>query len=192
MISLNRRPADILLQWVVPILLMGLAVNQIRLALTHNLSPWKGGGFGMFAVIDQPKGRALTAEGLDSNGSRCRLDLALDGPEPDARAVRLSLRLRTKPDPAAYERLADHLLASDFVRKGSTRSWESRSEDRDPRDDQGVPTCRLTRSRHGSSEVGSTTKLRALRLQVWRPRFDTSLGRLSYDPVGTGFQYGDW
>ena len=146
----------------------------------------------MFAVIDQPKGRALTAEGLDSNGSRCRLDLALDGPEPDARAVRLSLRLRTKPDAAAYERLADHLMASDFVREESARSRKGRPEDGNPRDDHAARTCRLARSRHGGNEVGATTQLRALRLQVWRPRFDNSLGRLSYDPVGTGFQYGDW
>ena len=146
----------------------------------------------MFAAIDQPKGRALTAEGLDSNGSRCRLDLALDGPEPDARAVRLSLRLRTKPDAAAYERLADHLMASDFVREESARSRKGRPEDGNPRDDHAARTCRLARSRHGGNEVGATTQLRALRLQVWRPRFDNSLGRLSYDPVGTGFQYGDW
>ena len=192
MTSSNRGPADVLLQWVVPILLIGLAVNQIRLALTHNLSPWKGGGFGMFAVIDQPKMRALTAEGLDSNGSRCRVDLALDGPDADARAVRLSLRLRTEPDAAAYERLADHLMASDFVRTGSTRSGEGRSEDRDPPDGQAAPTCRLTRSRHGGSKAGSTTQLRAIRLQVWRPRFDASSGRLSHDPVGAGLQYGDW
>jgi hypothetical protein len=33
-------------------LLMGVAVMQVVLAKTADLSPWKGGGFGMFATTD--------------------------------------------------------------------------------------------------------------------------------------------
>jgi hypothetical protein len=38
--------------WLPALLLAAVAVTQIVLAHTTDLSPWKGGGFGMFATID--------------------------------------------------------------------------------------------------------------------------------------------
>jgi len=38
--------------WVPPALLAAVAVLQIGLARTVHLTPWKGGGFGMFATLD--------------------------------------------------------------------------------------------------------------------------------------------
>jgi hypothetical protein len=38
--------------WLPSVLLVAVAGVQIPLAHTANLSPWKGGGFGMFATID--------------------------------------------------------------------------------------------------------------------------------------------
>ena len=41
-----------LVLWAAPGLLLLIAANQYRLAYTRNLSPWKGGGFGMFSTVD--------------------------------------------------------------------------------------------------------------------------------------------
>jgi hypothetical protein len=47
---------------LLPILiLVVVAGNQHRLAHTRDLSPWSGGGFGMFASVDSPNGRHLHA-----------------------------------------------------------------------------------------------------------------------------------
>lgn len=55
---------ETLLKWSVPLLLCIVAVTQILLVHTKNLTPWKGGGFGMFAAIDRMERRVLqiTAE----------------------------------------------------------------------------------------------------------------------------------
>jgi hypothetical protein len=43
------------------ILLTALALSQIYLARTVSLSPWAGGGFGMFSTPDAPRNRAVRA-----------------------------------------------------------------------------------------------------------------------------------
>ena len=60
--------------WLVPIILCGVAVAQMVLAQTVDLSSWKGGGFGMFASVDSPSMRTVTAEGVDESGKRVRID----------------------------------------------------------------------------------------------------------------------
>lgn len=47
--------------WLPAVLLSIVAVNQLRLAFTESLSPWSGGGFGMFAATDSPGHRHLHA-----------------------------------------------------------------------------------------------------------------------------------
>jgi hypothetical protein len=48
--------------WLLPVfLLIVVAVNQLRLAHTEALSPWSGGGFGMFSTTDSPDNRHLHA-----------------------------------------------------------------------------------------------------------------------------------
>ena len=44
---------------VPPLLLFVVAVIQIALARTSDLTPWKGGGFGMFATLDHAAYRAV-------------------------------------------------------------------------------------------------------------------------------------
>ncbi len=43
------------------ILLVVLALSQIYLARTESLSPWAGGGFGMFSTPDAPRSRTVRA-----------------------------------------------------------------------------------------------------------------------------------
>jgi hypothetical protein len=47
------------LVWGSPLLLCAIACLQIYLAMTKSLSPWKGGGFGMFSTVDSPDARFL-------------------------------------------------------------------------------------------------------------------------------------
>jgi hypothetical protein len=49
------------LQAVPVLLLIAVAVNQIRLAHAADISPWKGGGFGMFASTDGGMNRNIRA-----------------------------------------------------------------------------------------------------------------------------------
>jgi hypothetical protein len=55
----TRAGLRILRYWLPAVLLSLVAVNQLRLAFTESVSPWSGGGFGMFAVTDSPGHRHL-------------------------------------------------------------------------------------------------------------------------------------
>jgi hypothetical protein len=47
--------------WIAPGLLCGIALTQLLFAHFSSLSPWKGGGFGMFSTVDSPGARFLRA-----------------------------------------------------------------------------------------------------------------------------------
>ena len=53
------------------ILLVSIAILQINLAHSIELSPWKGGGFGMFSVISK---RYLAIQVTNQAGQKIHLD----------------------------------------------------------------------------------------------------------------------
>ena len=53
--------------WGSPLLLCAIACLQIFLAMTKSLSPWKGGGFGMFSTVDSPDARFLRIYLINGN-----------------------------------------------------------------------------------------------------------------------------
>ncbi|MBP0001466.1 MAG: hypothetical protein J7641_21165 [Cyanobacteria bacterium SID2] len=95
--------------WLTPLLLVTIAIVQIYLASTANLSPWKGGGFGMFSTIDAPSMRVLLAEGVDTENQLVRLDVFGDLDKPTRR------RLQALPKVDDLEEIAQQLLAQEFV-----------------------------------------------------------------------------
>jgi hypothetical protein len=63
---LHRR--DRALAWALPVVLIVVALTQITLAHTRDLTPWKGGGFGMFASVDLLSYRPVQAEFVTDAG----------------------------------------------------------------------------------------------------------------------------
>ena len=55
----DRGPDLRLLKFAAPILLSTLACLQIVLGLFFGLTPWKGGGFGMFSTVDSNGARSI-------------------------------------------------------------------------------------------------------------------------------------
>lgn len=85
-------------RWLPAILLVAIALHQIARAEMASLSPWKGGGFGMFATTDRGLNRRVLAFALSDDGA-VRLSI------PGDRA-NLVQRARALPDPRRLERLA--------------------------------------------------------------------------------------
>lgn len=54
-----HRKWDAAAPWIAPLLLCAIAVAQIAFSQLSTLSPWKGGGFGMFSTVDSPAARFL-------------------------------------------------------------------------------------------------------------------------------------
>lgn len=95
------------LAWLAPLLLLALALNQLRLVHSEALSPWLGGGFGMFSTLDGGSNRSLRA-------------FALDGPyereiRPHVELGDVERRARVHPTPANLDRLALALLDAGAV-----------------------------------------------------------------------------
>jgi hypothetical protein len=86
-----------------PAALVLAALHQIHLARTELLSPWKGGGFGMFATTDRSGTRDVRAYAV---GERGETRLAI----PDELAE-LRVRARDLPSRANLAELAARILA---------------------------------------------------------------------------------
>jgi hypothetical protein len=81
-----------------PLLLLGVAATQMVLARTAHLSPWKGGGFGMFASVDgMPFRQVRVYVAAPSRSEELRIPASLE----DATA-----RAATFPHRRALEALA--------------------------------------------------------------------------------------
>lgn len=82
-----------------PVLLLLLIAVHLTLVASVRLSPWLGGGFGMFATPDE---RHLAAYAVDAEGGKTELALP-DALHEDA------LRAHGLPSPARLRALADDL-----------------------------------------------------------------------------------
>lgn len=47
------------IHWIPPLILIFVFIHQFYLVQTHNLTQWKGGGFGMFSTVDKQTERVL-------------------------------------------------------------------------------------------------------------------------------------
>ena len=79
--------------WLPALLLTVVALNQLRLARTESLSPWSGGGFGMFSSTDSPGNRHLHAF-VQNDGIRREVAIPPDLAETVRRATTLPTRQR--------------------------------------------------------------------------------------------------
>ena len=118
-----RRSIDIrVLKYLAPALLTTLACIQLFLGLNFGLTPWKGGGFGMFSTVDSPGARTI------------RVYLETDDGEIPTKLPtwRKKYRNYTRSFPTDFRvhRLAVDLAAATWVyRKTDSSSKDEKSSD---------------------------------------------------------------
>lgn len=100
--------------WLAPVALVAIALHQIALAHLADLSPWKGGGYGMFSTTDHGDARRLRVFALDGGGER-RVPIP---PE----LVNLTFRVRDLPRERALARLARELAEASPERVAQARA----------------------------------------------------------------------
>jgi len=106
---------EVLARWLVPGLLVLVAMVQVGLSLRTELTPWKGGGFGMFAVVDSPELRTVEILATTAGGEVVRLDAA------DFLASREWRSMRSMPMPGQLGRIGERVLSERIVPMGSRR-----------------------------------------------------------------------
>ncbi|MEM1296327.1 MAG: hypothetical protein AAGH89_13245 [Verrucomicrobiota bacterium] len=172
-------------RWLAPGLLVGVAVVQIIISLTQNLTPWKGGGFGMFASTDSLSMRVVSCEALTSDGREILVD-ALDAVGSDRRDT-----MRSMPSKRSLVWLGHLLLDREFVPESARRNAaEERLKNENPdldwstafgdsRSDSFYRPIRAS----DPDDVESAT-LSRVKLQWWRVSYDGEGGRLRTTSIG--------
>lgn len=188
-------------------ILVMVALLQLYLTHTANLSPWKGGGFGMFGATDAPDMRVIHAEGLDQDGNLIQVDVysALDG-----RTIR---RMHTLPRQSDLEQMAPQFVAQSVVpttiqRQAIYQKLQSDNPDipavQDLIRNKGFiplpnqishplaqPLYRL-KTVYDPDVPGAMKDLKAIRLRWWRIRFDQAHHRLWSEPLSPVVKAGAW
>lgn len=148
--TMSRR--SLLLALCAPAVLVAVALLQLYLAHNHDLSPWKGGGFGMFAAVDRVEHRVVRAtfEGV----ARQPIDVqaVAELSYPDKQLVDRALSMPTQ---AALARLAARM---------DDLTWVTTADGvLTPADDDEASTADV-----------SSEQYPALSVSVWRLRYDGS------------------
>ena len=143
----------------------------------------------MFATVDSPLMRTITAEGRDESGNLVRID-AFELMSESER-----LRWRSWPDPALLERLADRMGTYDYVREGSQRglALERFREENPglaiPEDDGFGEWVRPWRA---GDPAGEGSRLRAVRIGAWKMRYLADENRIAMEELGEPVVRGEW
>lgn len=141
-----------------PVIAAAIAVGQVALATTTELSPWRGGGFGMFSTIDAHHQRFVRLTATTASGEAVPLDPATFTSVPllDER----ERAVRANPTEANFAALHRRIAATRWV----------------SRDGVGLPAAAA--STHGSGPA-SALFIDEVHLKVYRLEFAQDTGRLT-------------
>ena len=154
---------DRVLAFIVPLLLVAVATNQVRLATTADLTPWLGGGFGMFASPDRVDHRAMrgyfeTPVG-DVSIDVGSLENVLGGVD------RSRLRIpQAMPTPKQLGKLSETIVAQAWILEDGVATTGGDPVLENPAFDP-------------SSGIDSLD-VSAVRVEVWRASYDKGSGRI--------------
>ncbi len=109
-------------QAVVPLVLIVVALVHMLLVHAGSMSPWVGGGFGMFASVDRREHRVVRAV-ANVDGAQVPLDLE-EFSENSGGKWRLIKRTRAMPTEGALRALAAELQSEKWTHDG--RPWSKR------------------------------------------------------------------
>ena len=113
--SETRRPRrDRVLALLMPVVLVLVAASQVVIASTTDLTPWRGGGFGMFSTLDNHDQRFLRITAVTQSGEAVAVDArALF--QDDSPVREEFVRARARPTTGNLDALAEAIAAAGLV-----------------------------------------------------------------------------
>lgn len=156
-----------------PAVLLAIAVVHTVAVETTHLTPWEGGGFGMFSTVDRGQARFLRSYLITPN-REIRVELPTSVRE-------YVWRIRVLPDSQRVQRLARVLANAPWVAEPLSRPSRVQPATRTARPTTPEPTearGRSVRYRVRSAQTNRTAAtrvdVRGVRVEVWRYHFDPS------------------
>ena len=110
----SRPSRDRWLALLVPAILVLVATNQLVLASTTDLTPWRGGGFGMFSTTDNHDQRFLRITAVTDTGTQVPVN-ARALLEPNSPVRDDFVRARARPTTGNLDALATALVDAELV-----------------------------------------------------------------------------
>ena len=150
---------DRMLRLAAPSVLVFIAILQLYLAHTHDLSPWKGGGFSMFSAVDRSDRRIVRGY-LETPQGKVAV------PVPDSG---LRKEVRAMPTAGRTLRLAQSVSQSVWVR-GSPDALAAGG----PSDGCGPSGLRALSPGEPVPEGSSPIAFSRVDLEVWKVGFRSS------------------
>jgi hypothetical protein len=160
--SRRRRLVDILIIMLVPLVLSGVALHQIHLATTGDLTPWKGGGFGMFSSPDRASHRAMRGS---FEGEFGEVPVDMQSLTRRARGVdhKTFVNARALPDARRMDPMADMVRAAEWRIRNDVAVF-SRWRDDTSADDGPIVWVQDGDERHA-------VRVDRFTIEVWGPRY---------------------
>lgn len=149
--------------WLVPALLIVVALRQIFLVSTVKLSPWKGGGFGMFSSIDRPSNRVIEVLGLTTTGESIEIDLNFENDVISPQQIKL---IKTVPKKNLLAKTARQILNSD-LRETSI---------------EGVYRVQA-KNKYSDRPTESAVNLERVKIRIWHLQYDRDKNTIWYEPL---------
>lgn len=177
--SVHHGSSTLLVASIPTVLLIVIALVQFTTAHTTVLTPWKGGGFGMFSTVDVDTARIVTLH-LKVEGTEYPVEMPRDF-SSDVES------LRPMPTAARTERLARRLAARQWVEADGhlAPSLIPIAHTTEPKSDRHWV---LKQPLHDDERIA---EIEGVRLQVWAPRFivddETGGGQLYRDEIQNVF-----
>ncbi len=149
-----------LLLFAAPAALCLTAGVQRYLAETHNLNPWKGGGFGMFASLDMNLLRVLSVTTFDTDGKKYRVDVPT--------------RTHMREQERAIKQMPTQTRIDELARRLAETEWVVVQVEK-----EGEP-WQYAVSKDDYSDLGFTRPLmlRAIMVEIWQYHLDPATFQL--------------
>lgn len=160
--SRRRRLVDILIIMLVPLVLSGVALHQIHLATTGDLTPWKGGGFGMFSSPDRASHRAMRGS-FEGEFGEVPVDMQSLIRRTEGADHKTFVNARALPDPRRMDPMADVVRAAEWRIRDDVAIF-SRWRDDASAGDGPIVWVRDGDERHAA-------RLDRFTIEVWGPRY---------------------
>ncbi len=165
---------------LVPILMILVFLNQVRLNIYGTLNPWRGGGFGMFAAIDSPRERILDCRGITEEGDTAIIILDVSNMEQNWGLERdLLTKLISMPSQSQLDRLAEKLIELNYIRPEESKARSSDSLKKDLLENRKKLYYRpVKRFDYDKKKV---IHMRKIALTIWRVQFLNDDSKIYFD-----------
>ncbi len=195
--AITSRLIEFAAKWLPGLLLCAVVTNHAYRVQVDGLNPRTGGGFGMFAVVDRTGSRAFYADGVDDEGNRRRIFIDFDGAGSlDELSERTDRRVRTMPDDASVERLAEMIFRARYQvedpRVFANLKGVRETLDRLPAGVLDQPYFRSFTPREEELSARGGIRLKGMRFQLRSVVFDSDTTSYFTEPLTPWIVKGEW